>query len=120
MYTAAQEDDLRGMSFVRGEGRQGNKQQLINGLLGFKMKIQKREVREHLYAQYLAVRGNSDHFATCASICILSTVAPCVQRCAKVYEQSAFAARGDVLKAIKLGAGVGALKKSPSKVPNAR
>eukprot|EP01043_Picozoa_sp_COSAG02_P013494 COSAG02_NODE_540_length_20599_cov_14.046339_16_plen_74_part_00 len=53
---AAQEEDLRAMSFVRGEGRQGNKQQLINGLLGFKMKIQKRETREHLYAQYLAVR----------------------------------------------------------------
>ncbi len=46
------------MSFVRGEGRQGNKQQLINGLLGFKMKIQKRETREHLYAQYLAVCRN--------------------------------------------------------------
>ena len=81
-----QEDDLRAMSFVRGEGRQGNKQQLINGLLGFKMKIQKREVREHLYAQYLAVRGNSDRavaaptraafcrFATCTCTYILNTV----------------------------------------------
>ena len=56
VFHGVQEEDLRAMSFVRGEGRQGNKQQLINGLLGFKMKIQKRETREHLYAQYLAVR----------------------------------------------------------------
>jgi hypothetical protein len=54
-----QEDDLRAMSMVRGQGRQGNKQQLINGLLGFKMKIQTRDVREHLYAQYLAVRSRN-------------------------------------------------------------
>jgi hypothetical protein len=47
------------MSMVRGQGRQGNKQQLINGLLGFKMKIQTRDVREHLYAQYLAVRSRN-------------------------------------------------------------
>ena len=44
---------LQQMSFVRGQGRNGNKQQLIDGLLGFKIKIQTREVREMLYAQYL-------------------------------------------------------------------
>ena len=49
------------MSFVRGGGKQGNKQQLINGLLGFKLKIQERDVREHLYAQYLAVRHTATH-----------------------------------------------------------
>ena len=52
------------MSFVRGGGKQGNKQQLINGLLGFKLKIQERDVREHLYAQYLAVRHTATHTCT--------------------------------------------------------
>lgn len=80
------------MAIVRGEGRHGNKQQLIGRLLAFKPKIEKREVREHLYAQYLA-------------------------RCSKMYEESAFSARGDVLKAIKLG-GIGSLK--PAKMPNPR
>jgi hypothetical protein len=39
-----------------------------------------------------------------------------------MYEESAFAARGDVLKAIKLGGGVAGagLKKAQQHVPNAR
>ena len=61
------------MSFVRGGGKQGNKQQLINGLLGFKLKIQERDVREHLYAQYLAVRHTATHACTRAHTHTLGT-----------------------------------------------
>jgi len=85
------EEVLRQMSFVRGQGKHGNKQQLIKTLLSFKLKIEDRDVREGLYAQYLA-------------------------RCAKVYEHSSFAARGNVLKAIKLGG----TKLKPTHVPNPR
>jgi hypothetical protein len=91
------EEELRQMSFVRGQGKVGNKNRLIDVLLGFKLKIQKREVREGLYAQYLA-------------------------RCAKEYADSEFSARGDVLTAIrslggkKGGAGQGTLTRL-QKVP---
>ena len=128
------------MSFVRGGGKQGNKQQLINGLLGFKLKIQERDVREHLYAQYLAVRHTHtrahahththtwdaqpgtrpclQRLHTAVPAAADAVLSAALQRCAKMYEQSAFAARGDVLKAIKLGGGAAMLKKSPT--PNAR
>ena len=86
---------LAQMCFVRGEGRHGNKQQLIDGLLKFKVKIQTREVREMLYAQYLA-------------------------RCAKVYSDSSFGARGSVLDAIKKGNGLSSLSPVVKNTPNMR
>jgi hypothetical protein len=71
------EDELRQMSTVRGQGgRSSKKNSLIDSLLGFKAKIQTREVRESLYAQYLV-------------------------RCAQEYQGSPFAARGSVLSAIR-------------------
>lgn len=88
-------DVLQQMCFVRGQGRNGNKQQLIESLLAFKIRIQTREVREMLYAQYLA-------------------------RCSKVYSNSTFSARGSVLEAIKTGGGAKRLSPANKKVPNMR
>ena len=73
------EDELRQMSFVRGQGKTGKKNDLIEKLLGFKGIILQRPTREALYAQYLV-------------------------RCAKEYAGSPFSARGDVLAAIRMGA----------------
>ena len=74
------EDELRRMSFVRGQGKTGKKNDLIEKILGFKGIIVQRPRREALYAQYLV-------------------------RCAQEYTDSPFSARGDVLSAIRMGSG---------------